>query len=112
MTGNCSVKAGSEISLDHAFAVLSHAVRRRILSLLAQNGPEAEFEIEDLIRADDNQNIKVALHHNHLPKLSRTGFIDWDREANTINRGANFEELEPVLKLLFEHQEELPTGWT
>jgi hypothetical protein len=111
MTGDYSVKAGSEILLDDTFAALSHAYRRRILSLLARHGPEARFEIGDPIRASDNQNIEITLHHNHLPKLDRIGFIEWDREANTIGRGFHFEEIKPVLELLIEHQEELPDEW-
>ena len=111
MTRDCSVKAGSDVTLDDMFAVLSHADRRRILSLLAQHGPGAEFEIDDFIRAEDNQNIKLALHHNHLPKLGQIGFIEWDREANTISQGSHFEEIEPVLELLVEHQEEMPDEW-
>lgn len=111
MTGNCSVKAESDISLDDTFAVLNHAYRRRILSLLAQHGLRTEFEVDDLIRSGEDQHIEVALHHNHLPKLDRIGFIEWDREANTIGRGSHFEEIEPVLELLLEHQEELPDEW-
>ncbi|WP_254543649.1 DUF7344 domain-containing protein [Halomarina pelagica] len=48
------------------------------------------------------------LYHNHLPKLADVGLIEWDREAQTVSRGPNFEEVEPAVRLLAANAHEFP----
>ncbi|WP_449272244.1 DUF7344 domain-containing protein [Haloprofundus halophilus] len=101
-------------TLDQQFISLSHPTRRRILITLAEDNPRDvdEFERSDFTTEDGElEQFIVTLHHNHLPQLADAGFIDWDRESNTITRGPNFEEIRPLVTLIANHQEELPENW-
>jgi hypothetical protein len=89
------------------FTVLSHTDRRQILLLLAQHDSASEFDVDDLSQVSDSQDIELSLYHNHLPKLSQTGFINWNRETDTISRGPQFEKIEHILDLLVERREKL-----
>ena len=104
-------------SLSDLFEALSHEYRRRVLIAVAQQNPQDEDEIVSEATDDDHEDdealeqLQLELYHAHLPKLDEAGFIDWDRESETITRGPRFEEIEPLLKLIHEHQDELPDGW-
>lgn len=39
------------------------------------------------------------------------GFIEWDRETHEISKGPNWEHIGPIIKLVHDHQDELPDGW-
>lgn len=101
-------------SLDRLFDALSHPYRRRILLLVSEHNPrdEDEFSVEDLATEDDDlELLTTELYHAHLPKLAESGYIEWDEDSRTIRRGANFDEIAPLLRLMHAHQDELPNGW-
>jgi hypothetical protein len=52
----------------------------------------------------------IRLRHNHLPRLEDAGYIEWDREAETVSRGPAFDEIEPAIRLLSANPERLPSG--
>jgi hypothetical protein len=56
-------------------------------------------------------NVQLHLFHNHLPQLDEFGFIEWDRESDTISKGPHWEQIEPVLRLCLERDQELFNGW-
>ncbi|MBX0295528.1 hypothetical protein [Haloarcula nitratireducens] len=95
----------SDTSLDAIFETLSRPVRRRILLALAERGEcdETEFitetfadgESDDALAAAKQGRIRV-----HLQKLAAREYVEWDREAETIRRGPNFEEVAPLLELI------------
>ena len=47
----------------------------------------------------------------HLPKLEDMGYISWDRNTNEISKGPAWDDIAPLLKLIYDHQDELPKGW-
>jgi hypothetical protein len=96
-------------SQNRSLAVLAHPYRRRILQLISEHNPrdEEEFAVED----DDLELLTTELYRAHLPKLAEAGYVDWDRDTKTIRRGPNFEEVAPLLRLMTEHEDELPKGW-
>jgi DNA-binding transcriptional ArsR family regulator len=105
-------------SLSELFEILSHESRRRILMAVAQHNPQDEDDITSETVADKHEEyddalelLKQQLYHTHLPKLADGGFIDWDRDSGTITRGPRFEEIEPLLRLMHDHQDELPDNW-
>jgi hypothetical protein len=105
---------GTDPSLDRVFDALSHPYRRRILMLVSEHNPrdEDEFSVEDLATEDDDlELLTTELYHAHLPKLVDAGYIDWDEDTHTIRRGPNFDEIGPLLRLMTDHQDELPEGW-
>ena len=44
-------------------------------------------------------------------KLEEMGYISWDRTTNKIKKGPEWDDIAPVLKLMHDHQDELPEGW-
>jgi len=46
------------------------------------------------------QAVAAALAETHLPAMAAAGYIEWDPETKTIQRGPNFEQAVPVLRLL------------
>jgi len=105
-------------SLSELFEILSHTYRRRILMAVAHHNPQDEDEITSESVADDHEKdgdtleqLQLHLHHAHLPKLADAGFIDWDSDSGTITRGPRFAEIEPLLRLMHDHQDELPDDW-
>lgn len=101
-------------TLDHLLKALSHPTRRRILAALSERNPRDEDEFEAVeFRSDDGDRaaFEAQLYHQHLPHLADAGFITWDTETNTVTRGPNFEEIAPLLRLMADHQDELPDGW-
>lgn len=98
--------------LDRMFDTLANPYRRRILGLVSERNPRSqdEFSVDDLGK-DDDETLATELHHVHLPKLVNAGYIEWDEDTGTVRRGPNFDEIEPLLRLLDEHRDELPDGW-
>lgn len=100
--------------LDGMFDILKHPYRRQILMLVSEHNPvdEDEYSVEALATDDDDlELLTTELYHVHLPKLSESGYIEWDQDEWTIRRGPNFEEIAPLLRLMHDHQDELPEGW-
>jgi hypothetical protein len=105
---------GGSSRLDRMFDALKHPYRRRILMLVSEHNPrdENEFDVENLAtEGDDLELLTTELYHAHLPKLADAGYIEWDEDTHTIRRGPNFEEIAPLLRLMDDHQDELPEGW-
>jgi len=86
---------------DELFSQLSHPVRRQILRELSRAGPGTGFSIDDLaIDGTWSESDRVELHHNHLPRLTAVGYVEWDRETDTIARGPRFETVAPMIHLM------------
>ena len=102
------------VALDRVFDVLSHPYRRRILTLLEDRNPreDEEFSPEEIAAEDvDLELFTRELYHSHLPKLDEAGYIEWDREADVIRHGPQFDEVEPLISLMRDHPDELPEDW-
>lgn len=97
-------------SLDRTFEILSHPYRRRILFILRSRSPRdvGDFSTDALGVDTDPATLQTSLHHNHLPKLAETEFIEWNRTSDTVRRGPRFDDAVPVLQLI-EEQIDLPT---
>lgn len=108
---------GSSVSLSELFEILSHEHRRRVLVAVARHNPRDEDEIESKSAVNEHEDdetielLKQQLYHVHLPKLDESGFVNWDRDAGHVTRGPRFEEIEPLLRLMRDHQDELPNDW-
>lgn len=114
MTTSDSSRTESTITLNQLFTALSHSTRRRILlSLVAiESRDRAEYVPEKWgPDAEEHDQFELTLYHNHLPHLDEAGLVDWDPESDTIARGPRFEEILPALRLLDEHEDQLPGEW-
>lgn len=111
------------VSTDDALQLIANPQRRKILQVLREgeetavplpvlvselgdaDGPSAHHSI------DDDSRTLITLTHNHLPKLDDYGVVSFDRTENVVAPGPDFDAVEPVLRLLERHRDELPTGY-
>lgn len=94
----------SSEAIDSMMDVLSTRTRRVILMTLL--GDSTETSIATLERRLNPSVKRIHLHHNHLPKLANSGYINWDDETDTISKGPKFSEVEPLVQLLNEYEAE------
>lgn len=102
-------------SMDDVLAILSHEFRRIALTRLwderrTMNRSALADEIRSYLGQEEApgylalERIQLALHHNHLPKLSKTNLIDYEagtgRAVYTAHSG-----LEDVFRILYEPEE-------
>lgn len=93
---------------------LSNPYRRQLLIALLDHNPQDDGDrdpLDILSEADEAEVLKSELVHTHLPKLDDMGYISWDRDNDNISKGPKWNEIAPVLKLMHDHQDELPDGW-
>lgn len=96
-------------ALDDVFDALEDPYRRRVLLALFERGSrEGEVVRPPELASDDEDltELRTVLYHCHLPKLDANGYIEWNPDTGRIRRGANFEELEPFLAVVLEHEDE------
>jgi hypothetical protein len=100
--------------LEDLFRALSDPYRRQLLVALLEANPQDDDDTDPLDHLDSGEQsavVESSLHHVHLPKLEALGFIEWDRESGQISTGPEWEEIAPLLRLIDDHQDELPDGW-
>ncbi|WP_254861638.1 ArsR/SmtB family transcription factor [Halovivax gelatinilyticus] len=77
-----------EETIADLFPVVAHPTRRSVLRTLRRTDhPTVETLARDLTerRAGEvDEDLSVALHHQHLPYLADVGVIDYDPDAGTI----------------------------
>lgn len=92
--------------LDSVMNALQAPERRLVLSALVDaptgTSPEA------IARRVPREDADVPLYHEHLPKLAAEGYIEWDPDARTLSRGPNFDDVEPLVRLLRHHTDDPP----
>jgi hypothetical protein len=105
--------AGYPSSLDRALDALGHPYRRRLLLLVGERGrDEDEVPVEAVAHDDEDLDLLgTELYHVHLPRLAEAGYVEWDRDLESVRRGPNFGEVAPLLALMRERREALPDGW-
>lgn len=95
---------------DRALSALNHPIRRRLLFSLYEKDEHAS---EARPHVDPFQEVgpdatQAALYHVHLPKLAEPGYVSWDTREDTITVGPNWDTIEPLLRLVYQHLNELP----
>lgn len=101
--------------MDIVLDVLANRYRRRVLVALLKHNPQQDDNLQipaDMdLDTEDVETLRVNMKHSHLPKLEEAGFIEWNRDVNTIQKGPQFDEILPLLELMQNHADELPNGW-
>lgn len=99
--------------LDRALSALANKHRRRLLVALLEHNPQNDVPVTESVHAGEKEFevLRDEMFHIHLPKLEDAGFIRWDREAHTVSRGPQFDEIRPLLELIHDHADELPDEW-
>ncbi|GAA0530867.1 ArsR family transcriptional regulator [Halorubrum ejinorense] len=102
---------------SQAFTALANPYRRQLLFALYDANPQDDDYLDplDLLvegeTTDDRAATRIELRHAHLPKLADMGFIEWERESGGLSKGPSWEEVVPLLQLIYEHRDELPDEW-
>lgn len=85
--------AAAELSESERHSLLSAARRRIVCDVLANEGASITFEkLAEAVAAREREEskpatedeVRIALHHIHLPKLASAGVIDYDAETKQI----------------------------
>ena len=105
----------SRSAWDRITTALANQYRRQLLVALLEHNPQADDDVDPLDTVGhsetETEKLRISLQHDHLPLLADLEVIEWNREAGEISKGPKWEEIEPVLRLIEEHQDELPEGW-
>jgi hypothetical protein len=110
-------------AVSNIFSILKDPVRRYVLYYLGEQETAVSFDRlatrvaawhtdSDPDAVDDAAltEMRTALYHVHLPKIAEAGYIAWDADIHTIRRGPNFDKNAPLLRLMADHEDELPAG--
>lgn len=99
--------SGTEFSTRTAFELLSND-RRRLVARVLSNRRET-LSLEELATeiADSGEtalpgggaDLRVELHHCHLPKLADAGLVRYDRDANRLTPLAGLAQLASAFDL-------------
>lgn len=110
----------SHKSLDRVFEILSDHRRRYVLYYL--NNPQKQTvtldELADQVctwerewigrtnklKGNHRENIRIQLHHIHLPKMDDAGAIDYDPRSQTVRS----HTAESLLELIDQDSNECP----
>jgi hypothetical protein len=95
------------MGFDTIADALGDQTRRNILLKLLDHNPVKPLEA--MATHDTREDEKLQLIHTHLPKLDDMGYVTWDRENETIVKGPNWEAIEPVVRLLSDNRERIPS---
>ena len=102
-------------SVDTILNVLENQYRRRVLITLLEHNPQDADDLkipsDSELADEDLETLRIYMTHTHLPKLEESGFIEGNRDTNSIRKGPNFDEIRPLLELLQNHADELPDDW-
>lgn len=84
--------------IDAVMTALGARERRAVLLNFLDG--TTEYGLDALDRVAGADDLRLRLHHTHLPKLAGAGYVDWDRDADVVRRGPEFPEVEPLLRML------------
>lgn len=108
------VETAGEVPPSVAFRILADDHRRFLLYRLVERG--GTVSLDELVaglagtdaEATPDQGLPGPLHrrlfHNHLPRLSEHGIVDYDREAEAVSLTEVGETLEPYVELAKERE--------
>lgn len=111
--------AGSPVTGDRVRAVLGKTRRRFALYYLLSNEYTdidtlsvqiAAWEEDESVTSVDEaawERVKIALHHNHLPRLAAHGIVEFDVRSGDVVRSDGFEEIRPTVERLRATDEEI-----
>ncbi|TYT61620.1 hypothetical protein [Natrialba swarupiae] len=96
------------MGFDNIAEALGDQTRRQILLELLDHNPVEQPEVVTKKDARENEKRELELVHHHLPKLDDMDYIVWNRDKQNIVKGPNWEEIEPIVRLLSDNRERLP----
>ncbi len=96
------------MGFDNIAGALGDQTRRQILLELLDHNPVGQPVAATTTDTRENEKRELQRVHTHLPKLEEMDYIVWDREHGSIVKGPNWEEIEPIVRLLSDNRGCLP----
>jgi len=98
------------------YEALVHPYRRRLLLAMLKADRHGvaypnPLEFAPVVQGDPGKSRRIAMTHNHLPKLDDMGIVRWDRAEEELSKGPEWDEIEPLLRWMEANRDELPEGW-
>lgn len=98
MTPNQPHSTKPASTLDELLDVLDHEYCRRVLVALVDSEQRSDASLSPhSMWKEGTDLLEKGQSYSHLLKIDAAGFVDWDRETDTITRGPRFDELLPLL---------------
>jgi len=112
----------TRFTVDSVLDVCQHQHRRIVLALLAAE--RQSLTLNDLtqtvleynhqalptgVSEDVPTEIRLSLHHAHLPKLASDGLVTYDPDQRLVEPTEQFEQVEPALATIFDADPTLET---
>ena len=78
------------ITVANALGVVTHPVRKKVLTLLTEQPVRTRSEIAEAAAKDDDvpyesmDRLELLLHHNHLPRLADHQYIEYDTRHGDV----------------------------
>lgn len=97
-------------AFDDVLDALAHVDRRKLVyQLYHSTDPSYHADVDRIARERnlDSRELRLRMHHVHLPRLESAGLVVRD-ENERIRRGPAFDEVTPLLKLFRENAASLP----
>ena len=94
---------------ETVYSLLSDDTREYLLWYLSKTDRTTVGEAADRIAAwkrrsgletadyGSKRDLRIQLHHDHVPRLEQYDVIDYDRSSGEIVPGPNFDDLEPYV---------------
>lgn len=97
---------------DRIFDALSAQPRRQLLVSLLEAQPAEFLDLPEVAlareSAAEDHELRAVLVHRHLPLLADYGFVRWETDPMRVQRGSEFDVLEPVIRTLAVRTETVP----
>ena len=94
-------------ALDRALDALGDRYRRRLLARLHDAAPSVGVPITN----EATDAVPPDVHHVHLPKLERLGYIETTHDSRLAYRSVNFQEVAAVMRVLEANASAFPGDW-
>lgn len=99
---------------DRVFAVIAAEPRREIIRSLMDEPHGRRLPLPDAAESPNQstgtKRFALQLRHHHLPKLADMGYIHWENDPFSVQRGPNFEEPAFFIKSVLESKDEIPSS--
>lgn len=94
--------------LDRAMDALAASTRRKLLATLHDAAPPVGIAVAEVV---DESEQSSELHHVHIPKLERYGYVEVTYSEELLYRGPCFDEVADVMCVAEANASKLPGGW-
>lgn len=111
---------GTTIEFDTLLQLCRDQHRRIVVATLAREN--RSLTVNDLTTAivkhnhhvpvtevsvEDTREIRLSLHHTHIPKLAARSLIEYDQERQLVEPTSQFDQLEPQLSAIIDADPDL-----